>query len=132
MAGGMIRELAVIVCAQINNSQSVDQKFCKFKNTLTEAFDARKPLGILCEQFLVLMFEHMCTGSGWDDDIACGFFKYTEGMFRDPTRIGSQAGIIRGLTTTGLTAGKLHKQAEAVQDIYDGLTCAWVKRIDQA
>jgi hypothetical protein len=53
-------------------------------------------------------------------------------MLRNGARFGSQAGVEGGLSATGLVAGEVHVQAEAVENAHDRLTSFRVERIDQA
>jgi len=52
-------------------------------------------------------------------------------MFNDGSRFSAQASIEGWLSATGLVAGEVHVNAEAVENVHDGFTSLRVERIDE-
>ena len=52
-------------------------------------------------------------------------------MFRNRARLCTQACVEGWLSATGLVAGEVHVNAEAVENVHDGLTSLRVERIDE-
>ena len=77
------------------------------------------------------MSELMGARTGGGDDIACCIFKHANGVLGDSACIPAQAGVELRLSAAGLVAGEVHVNAEAVENIHDGLTSLRVERIDK-
>jgi len=70
--------------------------------------------------------------TGRNDYIARCLFKYADRVFNDGSRLRAQARVEGRLSATGLVAGEVHVNAEAVENVHDCLTSLRVERIDEA
>jgi hypothetical protein len=74
----------------------------------------------------------MGAGAGGDDDIAIGFLEEADGVLGSGAGLVAQAGIEVWLAATGLIARELDAEAEAAENLNDGLTRLRVERVDEA
>ena len=74
----------------------------------------------------------MSTGTRGSDNIPFGILKNLDRVFRNRVRILAEAGVELRLSTAGLLAGEVHADAEALENVHDGLTSLREERIGQA
>ena len=77
------------------------------------------------------MFNHVRTRTGGHHNVAGRFFEYANHVFCDGACVCAQTRVEGWLSATGLVAGEVHLHAQAVENVYNGLTGLRVERIDE-
>ena len=77
------------------------------------------------------MPEHMRARAGRRDNIPRCILKNFDRVFGNGARIFAQPSVEGGLPAAGLLAGEVHINAEAVENIHDGLTSLREERVDE-
>ena len=68
------------------------------------------------------MPEHVRTGARRRDNIPCCFLENFDRMLCNGARIFAQTCVEGGLSAAGLSGGKVHTNAEAVENVHDRFT----------
>jgi hypothetical protein len=120
------------VCAEVGDSKIVNKIFGKFKDAFAQCLRARQPDGIIGKEFRIAMLNHVGAGTGWHHNITGCFFEHADHMLCHRSGFGAHARVEGWLSATGLVGGKIHVNAEAVENVHDGFTSLRVERIDEA
>ena len=132
MTGRMIRERPIPVRIQIGDAQMIDEIFGEFKNSIAQSLRARQPIRIILKKFRVAVLKHVGAGTGGYHNITGRFFEHANRVFRNGTRLCAQTRVEVRLSAAGLVRRELHVHAQAVENVYDGLSRLRVEGIDEA
>ena len=131
MAGWVVGEYPVPLCAQVSDAKIVHKIFREFKDPIAQCLRARKPDRVIREEFGIIVLYHVRAGTGRHHDVAGCFFEHADGMFSDGTGFGAQACVEGWLSATGLVGREVHVNAESAENVHDRLTSLRVERIDE-
>lgn len=132
MAGGVVGEQSVPCCAEVGDAKFVHEVFGKFKDTFAKCFCARMPLFVAFEEFKQVVSEMMRARARGCDDIPLGLLEQFDGVLCHFFRICPKTGVELRLSATGLVGGEVHADAEALENVHDGLTSFGEERIGEA
>lgn len=132
VAGGMIGKRPIPAGAEVGNAEVIDEVLGELEGARGERPGARQPDRVLGEELGVIMAEHVSAGAGGDDDIALGLLEKADGVLGDGPGLIAQAGVEVWLAATGLIVRELDAEAEAAENLDDGLTRLRVEGVNEA
>jgi len=132
MAGWMVGQCAVPVCACVNDIQNIHQILGEFECPFCQCLRAGQPVWVVREEFRIIVADHMRARAGGGEHISGQAFEHVDHVLGYLARIRTEAGVELRLSAAGLGSGEVHVHTQALENADDGLSSFGVERIDQA